>query len=219
MSDKFDPLHPAGARRNRRHRRLYFLGLGALCFGVLLSESISAWGWQAPKKVFEAGADPRPKPVKLVELRAANRPVRLGEKFEGASDWLHGATFKLRNDSGKEIVYLELDLNFPETAYTGSEMSFSIKAGRRPGGPGDLKEPLSVKPNGELVFSLDEKKYKELSDFVGKRHRLSEVNQVRVEVGFVVFGDGTAWGAGSYYRQDPANPNRYVPVGDTPPAN
>lgn len=221
MDEKVSSSRLTPANHRAAHRRQFYLwALIAVSLGIFLSESTGAWPFPAAQnhgRVFEKSRDPRPKPVELVELRAANKVVKLGERFESEQDWLNGIAFKVRNSSGKEIVYLELDLNFPETANAGNEMSFPIKLGRRPGASTVLREPLSAKPGAELVVELDENKYRELARFVETRRAISDIHKVRPEIGFVVFSDGTAWGAGSYLRQDPKDPNHYINTGDTPP--
>lgn len=140
-------------------------------------------------------------------------------ELDQGEDWLKGVAFKLKNVSDKEIIYIDLSLDFPETQSSGQEMSFPITRGRRPGLRSMANEPFSAKPGEEFTITLGESQYQRLSRFIEERHPLSRINTVIVRIGFVIFSDGIAWGAGDYYRQDPNNPNNYISVGSQPPAD
>src|SRR3977135_4180462 len=70
-------------------------------------------------------------PIKITSIKAANRSVRLGEQFAAADDWLKTAELTVKNTSGKDIVFVEIELNFPETKSSGDEMSFPLCLGSR----------------------------------------------------------------------------------------
>ncbi len=72
-------------------------------------------------------------PLQIVDIKAANKTIRLGESFNSNNDWLKGLNLKVKNTSEKDIIYVEIDLNFPETQSSGYEMSFPLKLGHRPG--------------------------------------------------------------------------------------
>jgi hypothetical protein len=131
--------------------------------------------------------------------------------FKAGSDWLSRTSFQLENVSGKQIVYLTINLRFPETTVSGPIMLYPISFGRRPGSKVQNAEPFLLKPDGSLDLPLGPK-YPDISRFVGNRHSIEFINQIQLEVGFIVFADGTAWMAGQFMRQDPDNPNRYIPI-------
>lgn len=167
---------------------------------------------QGREKLLEAGTPIFNEPVKVVGVKLGNRDVRLGEKFASdEKDWLRGAKFRLKNVAGRKVVFIELDVDFPETRASGAEASYRINLGQIPN-INHPAAPLSVLPGDELEADIDEKRYENMRRLVGERHSLSDLSRARVHVGFVVFEDGTAWSAGSFYRQDPNNPRRWVPV-------
>jgi hypothetical protein len=175
--------------------------------------SVGSAAGQAREKTVETIPPIFNEPVKLVGVKVGQKGVKFGEKFAGPHDWLKGASFRLKNVSGKSIVFIELDVNFPETRASGPEMSFRINLGRVPN-INHQSAPLSVLPGGELDVDIDDKRYGGLVKFVQERHSISDIGKARVEVGFVVFDDGMAWGAGSFYRQAPENPKRWLPIND-----
>jgi hypothetical protein len=163
-----------------------------------------------------------------VEAQLKNTPFRVKGiperpyieiELDQGGDWLKGVAFKLKNVSDKEIIYIDLSLDFPETKSSGHEMSFPITLGRRPGSRFMTNEPFSAKPGEEFTMTLDESQYQRLSGFIEESHPVSGINTVTVRIGFVIFSDGIAWGAGDYYRQDPNVPDRYINVGSKPPAD
>ncbi len=222
-------------------RKMYsvFLGLAALSIGIYLAAKASvlhAGISQEQEKIFEKKPRARvPEIVQLAEIKARGasrdsedevkpkeviKAVKMGESFEGEEHWLKGSSFRLKNHSNKEIVFIDLDLSFPETTSSGNEMAFPLKLGRRPGMPEyDSKEPLSVKPGEEVILTVDEDTYARLTRFIEKRQPISSINKVRVGIGFVIFADLTGWDGGSYYRQDPSDPRRFKNIGYEPPDN
>lgn len=151
-------------------------------------------------------------PLQIVDIKAANKTVRLGEQFDGGEEWLKSAALTVRNVSGKDIIFIEIDINFPETKSSGNEMSFPLRLGQRPGALNN-SAPLLLQTNHEVTLSVTGMSYAELVRFIEHRHPISAINKAIIRVGFVIFADGTGWSGGTFYRQDPNNPNRYVPEG------
>jgi hypothetical protein len=167
---------------------------------------------RAQEKVLETTPPIFNEPVQITGAIAAKKAVKFGEKVAGGDDWLKGAKFRLKNSSGKKIVFIELDVNFPETRASGAEVSYRINLGRIPN-ISHSAEPLSILPGAEVEADVDDKRYGDLVKLVEHRHRISDISRALVQVGFVVFEDGTAWSAGVFYRQDAENPRRWLPIG------
>ena len=199
----------------RQHSVL--LRLSAVCLGMFMAVTAFAWfsgSAQNKMKVIEQRRFIRPDIVPIVAIEVDKKPLSLGKAFEASGDWLRSAKFKLRNDSGKEIVHILFELEFPETISSGNVMAFPISVGHRPGSiVFDAREPLSFKPNKELTISVDELTYARLVQFIELRHSMSSISKVITRVEFVAFDDDTGWSEGEYLRQDPKNPRAYVPIG------
>jgi hypothetical protein len=199
----------------------------ALAFAVCVTAAAAgAWvgrsaGPAQPKeKLLERGnliyaADP----VKITEIKSAGKAVKLNEKFAGGDDWLKGTALRLKNVSSKEIVHIQLDFDFPETGDAGHVMAYQLMLGRRPGAANTLGDPLSLAPGAEFEVPIDEHVYAAMANLVERRKPLKSINRVKVRIAFVAFADGTGYGTGgTFYRQDPNNPKRYLPVTDGRPA-
>lgn len=204
--------------RSSRSKKLrsILVGLFALTLGMLMALTTLAWfsiPVQNKMKVFEKRKLIRPEIVSIIEIQTNKRILGLGEEFDAGGDWLKQAKFKLRNDSGMEIIHISFELEFPETASSGNVMVFPIWLGHRPGSiVFDTTEPLSLKPDEKMTITIDEATYAKLVKFIEARQALSSISKVTVRVEFVAFEDGTGWSAGEYLRQDPKNPRAYVPI-------
>jgi hypothetical protein len=150
-------------------------------------------------------------PVNIVGVIAGQKEINFGEKFTSDKDWLRGAKFRLKNITKKKIVFIELDVDFPETRASGAETSYRINLGQIPN-IHHSAVPLAVLPSGELEADIDDKRYSNMVKLIQERHSLSDISKAHVQVGFVVFEDGTAWSAGTFYRQDTSNPKRWIPL-------
>lgn len=193
--------------------------IGLFCGSILLLAAAGfvlptySTGSQSNERVMEIDSPIPNEPVKIIEAKAANKKIKFGEKFEGDKDWLKSATVKLKNVSGKEIVFIDMRVNFPETLASGNEMSFRENIGVMPGlDIPNPNGPLSLHPDGELEFVIDEKRYKNLVKFIERRHPIDSIKKAHLLVGFVAFADGTAWQAGVFYRKDPNNKKVWIPI-------
>lgn len=165
---------------------------------------------QKPLKSVEPAFAFQPQ-VRFSKIKSGEIERRLKEEFEESDDWPKRLSFEIQSVAAKPIVYIELNLNFPETRTTGNLMSFPIRLGVRP----DLNFPrdneaFRLMPDEKVSISIA-RQYDKLAEFVERRTPMSTINKIQVEVGFIIFEDGTAW-AGEFLRADPSKPGRYVPA-------
>lgn len=199
-------------------RRSICFGILAVFLGTCVAQTTLAWYKkisQSQKKI-EQFRGINPEPLELVEIRDKDKPLTLSKSFKREGEWLKGTEFKLKNVFTKDIIYIEFYLNFPETTASGNEMAYPLKFGKSPE-TNEVQEVPTLKPNEELTFKVDENTFDRLSQFIGRRHPLASLTLLRVDLGFIVFSDHTAWQGGNYYVQDPANPRHFINVGDSLP--
>lgn len=204
--------------------------LGSFCllvgivFSYLIGVGINGWtpvvhakqeNSQEQEKIVKLAYSHKPI-IKISELKVSGKARKFDESFNEDGDWLRNFSFKLENKSGKRIVYLQVNVNFPETRATGNLMSFPIVFGQFPDMDNRSKNtPLLLMPDDTLEVSLS-KDFDELAKFINGRSPIKSMWKVELEIGFVVFDDKTAW-AGEYLRQDPNNPRRYINIESNPP--
>jgi hypothetical protein len=184
--------------------------------GVLVPKParVNATAPQDQRKSLEEAFAANPQ-VRVTTIKVGTKERRFKDAFEESDDWLRKLSFEIQSGAPKPIVYLEMNLNFPETKSSGSMMSFPLKLGVRP----DIKtannnKPLLLMPGDKLNIPVSEY-YDKLERFLGTRHAMNQIRKAQIEVGFIIFEDGTAW-AGEFMRPDPYQPGRYLPVGSQP---
>lgn len=191
----------------------------AIVLGYLIGLGVNTWTRevQAQDKLQEAEkvvklAYSRKPQLKISNLKTGQKAREFDESFVEAEDWLKNLSFQLENVSGKSIVHLVVNINFPETKATGSMMSYGITFGQRPGSKIRHKpEPMLLKPNEILEVSLNNE-YEKIVKFINSRQSIGSIREAQLEIDFIVFEDKIAWSSGSFMRQDPSNPNRYIPL-------
>jgi hypothetical protein len=193
----------------------------AICAAV----SVVAWSLnshfaqgQGRERVIEK-AFTRNSPVEISEVKVSQKAVEVGKGFDADDDWLDTVFLRIKNSSEKSIVYLEINFNFPETRSTGSMMSYPLSFGLRPGSKFPQKhDPIFMMPGDILEIPLD-KHYAKIKSFVERRHRITDIHKLELEIGFVIFADKTCWAAGNFCRQDPNDPDHFINTGDRPEPN
>jgi hypothetical protein len=154
--------------------------------------------------------------VRVTKLKVGSQEHHFDEDFEEADDWPKRVLVEVENISTKPIIYLAVNLKFPETRSSGNLMMYPIKFGIIPSHPqSPHAKALRLMPGEKLEISLD-KHYDDLKHFIGTRQPMNQIHRVQIEIGFIVFEDGVAW-AGEFLRQDPNDPRRYLPVGQIRP--
>lgn len=200
--------------RKFRFRRVFYLfaSLLVICATVSVAGLSLGQGGKAIGKTFT-----RNSVVEFEEIKVSGKTVKFNERFDGSDDWIPTVGFKAKNISNKPIVYLAVNVNFPETRATlGAMMSYPIEFGQKPDSTFSSRgEPMVLLPNDAVEINLQDH-YPRIKAFIERRLTVKDIHQADLEVSFVIFDDKTGWSAGNYYRQDSANPDRYINIGDKP---
>jgi hypothetical protein len=183
------------------------LGAGLSTLGGHLIQGAS----RAQDKVVEA-LYPPDTPVEVVNIKVMEKLLKLGDKFDGDEEWLHHLSLKLKNVSGKYIVFVGMYLDFPETKATGNVMAFPLSYGRNPRASVSLSEPKRLAPGEITDVAFSEQDYTKLKSFVEQRHSMGSIHKAKLRITDIYFEDGTIWNNGSLMRPDPNNPHRLIPV-------
>lgn len=199
----------------KRGVKLTILVLTLSCAGDLVSGvAVSkARAWLQPQDKTIEHQSPPTQPVKVVGVNVAGKLIKPGEVFDAPDgEWIKNASFKLKNISGKPIAYVGMLYAFPETKASGNTMAFPINFGRRPNTPNAVGEPQRLLPDEAMDIRLSEQQFEKLRAFIERRHPMTDIRKARVEIQEVFFEDGIVWSLGSFYRQDPDNPLKLIPV-------
>lgn len=183
--------------------------LGCL-LGLGITSSVTTIQAQDKRKLIKLADTIKPQ-LKFTDVKIGQQERKLVESFEAESDWVKDIFFKLENISGKQVVYLQVNINFPETRLLGPMMSYTMMFGEHPRRKLKNSKPMLLMPSEILEISLDKEKDK-IYKFVNERQPIESIQKVELEIGFIIFEDKTAWTAGTFMRPDPNNPDRYNPM-------
>lgn len=206
-------------------RRLRTIGLAifALSLGMSLSVFSSSNKSQNQGKFFtkQQSSPMRPVPLEVIQINTPQKRLQIDEGFLGSDDWFKNLELKIKNVFNEDIVFVVLDLNFPDTRTTGNIMSSSYNLGSKPDRETIEKkqEVTFLKPGEETTFTLSEAAYEDLIKFLQKRQPLSTIHKMEINFKFVHFKNGLAWDTGQYLKPSPDNPKLYIPVDDPKPPN
>jgi hypothetical protein len=186
----------------------------------IISSPQPAWGsmfwWQSPRKSI-SNRPQRNRPVNFDKINAAGKLIELKagsvskEEFDGDDDWMRGFAVTFKNTSNKNIVYLKLLLEFPETEVAGPMMAFPIIFGRQPKNSNDRSFDNLLKPGEDVEIALTDDKYSSLRSFL-KSRSFDKVSNISLFLDMVIFDDDIMWTGGDLWSRNPNDPNQWVPI-------
>jgi len=143
-------------------------------------------------------------PVDEITPKVGGKASRLNGVFNAGHDWLKGLKVKLRNRSGKNIIFAEAFLNIPKSGTMPLPFAIPMRYGQPPA----LDVPLEVKPvrHGEVFeLSLSDNAYDTTMNYLAE-HQVNEVVGVEMSNFMIVYDDDTAWGGRGYVPPRPDTP-------------
>jgi len=126
-------------------------------------------------------------------------------------DWVENLSFTIKNTSNKRMIYINVELDFPETTVNGRPLMVydQLSIGIHPKAFGDALtygKPLALEPGDTTTASLSSDRLRLLKEFLAlAKFQLADLNQVNIRIDHIVFDDGTKWSQGYQYK-----PNRAV---------
>ena len=111
-------------------------------------------------------------PVDEITPKVGGKAIRLNGVFNAGHDWLKGLKVKLRNRSGKNIIFAEALLVIPKSGTMQEPFGIQIRYGQPP-----VLDSIPDKPvrHGEVFeLSLSDNAYDTTMDFLAE-HQVNEV--------------------------------------------
>lgn len=151
-------------------------------------------------------------PVIITDLKIKGRPTQINSSVAEEEDWLNGLTFKIGNISKKKIVFIYVEMLFPETKIVlGNPFAFDLRYGADPRLNDTPATEQPVEPGKEAEFVVSGESYQKLKRIIETRITpIRNINSVQINILRVVFDDETAWATGSFMHRDPNNPKRWI---------
>ena len=172
-------------------------------------------------KVVSRDLLPRYSPIEIDDLRIGDTAISRSKYFdEKRIDWLKDFSFELKNQTNKKIVFIEVDLDFPETKSSGPEMSYRMNFGYLPRPSKDSKTKNIENSNSSINFTRENDifvslidKYSEIEKFIDSRDSMKNINRLLIRFGVVIFEDGTMWSPSSgWYKPNPEFPEQSLKI-------
>lgn len=125
-------------------------------------------------------------------------------------DWVENLGFTIKNTSNKRMIYINVELDFPETAVNGHPLMVydQLSIGIHPTAFGDAlrhAKPLALEPGDTTTASLSSDRLRLLKEFLASgKFQLADLTQVNIRIDHIIFDDGTKWSQGYQYKPNPA---------------
>lgn len=150
-------------------------------------------------------------PVKVVGAKNKKKEkIEMGKSFDDDDDWLDGFTVTVVNNSDKIVTALTIEMVFPrEPGDTRSKFVQPLHFGPSPSGPDYVyrnpNKVIKVGKTGDL--RIEPENYRIMRGLLQQRGYPTSINRVELVIREVGFEDGSMLHTGTFYVQDPNNPN------------
>src|SRR5882672_2093567 len=164
-------------------------------------------------------------PVKVVAAKNKKKEkIEMGKAFDDDDDWLDGFTVTVANNYDKTVTAMSIDIVFRrDPGDTRHPLLWSLDFGPNPSRPEYLhRDPNKVIKVGETAdLSLTPEEYKWLMVFLKQNGFPISIRRIELVIRDVGFEDGSVLESGTFFMQDPNNPNdptKKIPVSQPFPA-
>jgi len=198
-------------------------GLVLLAVGELNSTSIGAKTQEQGRTVIRKPW--RVEPVKVVAVKNKKKAnIEIGKTFDDDDDWLDGFTVTVANNYDKTVTALVVDMVFRrDTGDTRPPAAWDLHFGPSPFSheylQRDPNKVIRVEETADLHLSPED--YKWLTVFLKQNGFPVSIRRVELEISDVGFEDGSVLHRGTFFVQDPNNPNdptKKIPASQPTPA-
>ena len=156
-------------------------------------------------------------PVDEITPKVGGKEVKFNGVFKAGHDWLKGLKVKVRNRSGKNIVFAEALLNIPKSGTMPLPFGIVLRYGQPPA----LDAPPVASPvsHGKVFeLSLSDNAYDTTMNYLAE-HQVTDVAGVEMSNLTIVYDDDTAWEDGTLLRRDRTRPYRWKSAGAAKPVD
>jgi hypothetical protein len=204
------------SRQISLRRRIVPIILGlvlSLASSILVSSGKLQQNSERPKDKTVEVLSPSDAHVSVIGLKVSGKSREVGTRFDDDEDWLGRLSLRIRNNTNKAIVGIQMDLFFPETKATGNMMAFPFWFGSDPMvNSQEATEPKRLDIANAVDVPFTESSYVGLKRFIERRHTIRDIHQVRLQIDTIYFEDGSIWSYGSWVRRDQSDPRRLIPI-------
>lgn len=156
-------------------------------------------------------------PVDDLTPEVGGQAVKLNGVFKAGHDWLKGLKVKVKNRSGKNIIFAEALLIVPKSGTMVEPLGIPVRYGQPPALDSSL-EVSPVRHSEVFELSLSDNAYDTTMNFLAE-HQVTDVVGVEMSNLMIVYDDDTAWNDGTLLRRDRTLPLSWKSAGAAKPVD
>jgi len=150
-------------------------------------------------------------PVRIVAVKTKKKAsIEIGRAFNEDDDWLEGFTVTVVNNYDKTVTAMEIEMVFRrEPGDTRPPFAYPLHFGPSPDRPEYIhRDPMKVIKEGKSAdLRLSPENYASVKRYLEQTGYFNGIKRVELVIRAVGFEDGSMLHTGTFYLQDPANPN------------
>jgi len=184
--------------------------IASLLVGLFVSVAASALMQERTVKLVKW----RNEPLEITKLEVNGKEISFNHGFNAeGDDWFRGLAVSVKNISSQTIHFIDLGLTFESSGGGDIPSRDHLLFGCQP--PPSSAAATSkcdqppLKPNETATLVL--KDYEGTRKFLNETGKPQNINGFEISIGEVIFADGRMWSGGQILKQDPNNPNRWLP--------
>ena len=158
-------------------------------------------------------------PVRAICFEVEGERMEFGQRFSAGEDWLKTLTIGIQNTSGKVVTYIDIGVFVPRhnDQNKAPPFHFSLFSGDKQAAlkmedSGLLFEPSSS-PDRSVAVRMGLDEFTSIRSSLSKLGYPSKIGAIELQIEEVVFSDGTVWSLGRWYRTDPSDRRKLIPIG------
>ena len=188
----------------------FCLIISALLIGLCVCVTASA---RAQERTIKLVKWPH-EPLEITRLEVHGKVISYNQSFNAeGDDWFRGLAVSVKNVSSQTIHFIDLGLTFEPSGGGDLPSRDHLLYGCQPRLSSEADAPKCdqppLKPNETATLVL--KDYEGTRRFLDETGKPQNINGFEVSIGEVLFADGRMWSGGQILKQDPNNPNRWLP--------
>lgn len=188
--------------------------LGCAALLLLFSTPVSSSSQKSGdgKKLIKKIAQPDD-PIEISKLKVKGQPRNFDGEFDADEEWVKGLSVDVKNVSSREIIYFQVELDFPVDDTGARFFVVYLEYGQQPTGGGDPGiKPL--RPGEVVTLSVRDGIADALKRKLRERGsgKALGMNRATLYASQVWFDVNTAWAMGTILTRDPVDKSKWNPA-------
>ncbi len=188
-----------------------------MCAGLLLTNFVltTAWSQNANKDAIVKKLTRPDEPVEVTNLRVKGQPINFDSTFSRDEDWVKDLTVDVKNISNRDIIYINVALDFPLDESRSRIYRIALEYGHQPKSKGANSAVITpLKPGSVATLAVRSAGAEDLKSTLQTKGVGEALNISKAELftEMVFFDERTMWSMGRMLSRDPVT-NKWVATG------